>query len=231
MPSVIVNVPQFPSVPILPGVPQLVRSLTSPAPALPTIGAQAQGPLWSSRNSAVWGVFDSNGKKVINPDSVLDFSNRNEWDVSDYQQQANSNNTGTGFGSFNKVTKPSETSLRFSKGGSQSDRSTFLNQIAAIAGDTNVYKIVTPEVSYSSVNVLRYEVLRRGASGAYFLCEVDVFFRQVLVVAANYTSTSANTANAQNAAAIPAQNNGNVQPQTVASRDSQSFLAALAGVS
>lgn len=211
MPSVIIVVPPFPNVPQMPGVPQLVRSFSAPASLPPSLGTQAQSSLWAATKASTWGVFDSSGNKVLDPDSVLDFDDRNEWRMSDYTVQANANNTGTGFGTFNKVTLPPENSLRFSKGGSLSDRTDFLNQIEAIAGDTNFYTIITPERSYVNRNITRYEVTRRGASGAYFLCEVDVFFRKIPVAQAVYSSTGANTANAQNAAALPPTNQGNVQ--------------------
>lgn len=218
MPSVFIPTPQFPNVPFLLGVPSMVRSALVPPSPLPTIGDEAQGPLWAAgRGAPTWGVFDQNNNRVIEPDSVLDFDNRNEWRTSDYPVARNVNNTGTGFAAYNKVILPFEISVRMSKGGSVSDRTNFLNQIETIAGDTNLYNILTPEKTYIGVNVIRYEVTRRGASGAYFLSEVDIFFRQILVEQAQYSSTTANTANAQNAAALPAVNQGNVQPQNALS--------------
>lgn len=207
MPSVLITVPPFPNVPQLPGVPQLVRSFLFPPSPLPTIGSQAQGALWSAATGQpTWGILDADGNFVITPDSFLNFDNRNESDIPRFPVQSGS------FTTYNKVVLPFETSVRLSKGGSLSDRTEFINQIKAISGDTNLYTVLTPEVSYPSVNILRYEVTRRGAEGAYFLCEVDIFFRQIQQEPAQYSATSANTVNAKNSAAIPSVSNGNVQP-------------------
>jgi hypothetical protein len=220
MPSVIISVPPFPNVPQLTGVPQLIRSNEFPASPLPTIGTETQAPLWAaSQGAPTWGVFDANLNRVVTPDSVLNFDNRNEWQIPDFPVQAGS------FTTYNKVVKPYEISLRMTKGGSLSDRTAFINQIKTIAGDTNLYTILTPEISYVGVNITRYEITRRGAEGAFFLAEVDIFFRQVLQTPALYSTTSANTTNAQNPAAVPAVNNGNVQPSSAVPAVAQQVAA------
>jgi len=60
---------------------------------------------------------------------------------------------------------------------------------------------------------MRYEVTRRGARGAYFLSEVDLYFREIRTVTAAYTSTAVTTQNAQNPSAQSVTNTGNVQAQ------------------
>lgn len=218
MPFPTISVPPFPNVPVLPGVPQLVRSLLFPASPAPTLGTPAAtDTLWQSANATpVWGIFDSTGAtQVVTPDSVLDFDNRNEWRVSNFPVQQG------GFGTYNKVIVPFEVSVRMSKGGALADRTAFLQQIAAIAGDTNLYTILTPEKSYQNCNVTRYEVTRRGTSGAggpsgaFFLTEVDVFFIQIIQVTAQYSTTAVGTQNAQEPQAQPAINNGSTQAQPV----------------
>jgi hypothetical protein len=207
MPLPIIPAAPFPNVPALPGVPQLVRSLLFPPSPLPSIGSQASSGLWASSGELpTWGVFDSSGTQVIDPDNIFSLSNRNEWRLLDYPVQDGA------FASFNKVIVPFEVSVRMTKGGSQSDRSAFLDQIEAIAGDLNLYDILTPEVTYTDVNITRYELTRRSAEGAFFL-EVDLFFRQILQVAAQYSTSAANTQNAQNPAAVPPDNTGLVQSQ------------------
>lgn len=225
MPLPIIPVPQFPNVAALPGVPQLVRTIAAYYADLKvTRGVQAaQSALWqASKLAPTWGIFNAAGVRVVTPDNVLNFDNRNEWRVSDFPVQKGA------FASYNKVLLPPETAVRLTKGGSLSDRKKFLQQIAAIAGDTNLYTILTPETPYVNVNVLRYEVTRRGAEGAYYLSEVDVFFRAVVQVTALYSNTSANTSNAQQPAAQPATNQGLLQPVTVTDPGlSQSVATAL----
>lgn len=207
MPSTFIPTPRFPLVPLLPGVPQLVRSVLFPPPALPTIGAQNQGALWSSSQlGPVWGIFDKNNRKVLAPDSTLNFNQRKEWSIPDFPIQRGS------YATYNKVQIPGDYTERFSKGGSLSDRTAFLKTIDDIAGDLNLYSIVTPERTYIECNIRAYEVTRRDKNAAYFLDDVDIHFREIRQVTAQYSATSASTANAKNPAAVPAVNLGNVQP-------------------
>lgn len=219
MPSVFIPRPPFPNVPFLLGVPQLVRSLLfQPANAV-TMGAQAQHGLWASAQVAPsWGVFDDNGNKVIDPDNIYAFDSRAEWRLLDYQVQRGA------FTTFNKVIVPPEQTLRMTKGGSLSDRTAFLKSIDNIAGDTNTYNILTPEKTYFSVNIMRGpELMRRSSEGAYFL-EVDIYFRTIVEQSAQYSTTAANTANAQNPPALPPVNQGNVQPVPVVPNSVQTVV-------
>lgn len=220
----------FPNVPSAPGVPQLARaaqsSLASVGPALS--GVAALGALLRAFSTKVqWGVYkqvpppsapgadglttvtvQGNLTPVVVPDSILEFSYRNESDISDYPVQDGA------FASYNKVANPFETSVRLSKGGSQSDRTAFLGQIEQILGTLDMYFILTPEKTYSNINPYRFELTRRGAGGAYFLTEVDLFFREVRTATAQYTTTSTVTTNAQSASAQPVQNTGTVNGGT-----------------
>lgn len=209
----------YPNVPDLPGVPQVPRQ-PGVTYTTPTIGTEAtQGALWQSSQAApTWGIFDLNNNQVVTPDSVIEFANRNEWQVSSFPVQAGA------FASYNKVIIPFELSVRMTKGQSLSDRETFINQIASIAGNTTLYTVITPEWTYTPVNITRYEVSRRGASGAYFLAEVDVFFIQIIQVNAQY-STVSQTTNAADPTAQPSVSQGNVflqstTPQIQSSADS-----------
>lgn len=224
MPSIFVPKPPFPNVPFLLGVPQLVRSLLFQPATQVTLGAQAQHNLWASAQVAPsWGVFDSNGVKVINPDNIFAFSDRAEWRESDYPVQKGA------FATFNKVVVPFEDTLRMTKGGSLSDRVAFLKSIDDIAGDTNQYSIRTPEKTYTGMNILRRELLRRSSEGAYFL-EVDIFFRNVIEQNPQYSTAAANTANAQNPSALPAVNQGNVQLVPLTSAQSSTSAQAAAAI-
>lgn len=221
MPSVFIPVAPFPNVPFLPGVPQLARSaLFQPATTV-TLGQNAttQQLALAAQTAPVWGVFDSNNNRVITPDNIYAFSDRAEWRVLDYPVQEGA------FSSFNKVVVPFEDTLRFIKGGSLSARTAFLKQIDNIAGDTNLYTIVTPEKSYLNVNILKRELIRRSSEGAFFL-EVDVYFRQINQVAAQYSTTAANTSNAADPASLPTVNQGNVQLVPLTSAQSSTSAQA-----
>lgn len=223
----------FPNVPKLPGVPQLARSNLFPAGPPPILGlALALGKLWQSIFAQPqWAIYRSQKSEepetdddgiqtvtvvakrlpVVKPDSFGEFSYRNEWSVSDFPVQEG------GFASYNKVNNPFEISVRMYHGGTKQGRAKFLESIEAIAGTLDLYDIVTPERTYLNVNVTRYEVTRRGPRGAYFLSEVDLYFREIRFISASYTTTATETQNARDPSAAPVVNTGTVlaQPTTI----------------
>ncbi len=221
----------YPNVPNLPGVPQVPRQPGVTPSSGPSISSSAsQGALWQSSQSApVWGIFDSAGNQVVTPDSVFDFSYSKTYDVPTFPVQTGSETAPTGFASYNKVELPFEISVRMTKGGTEADRTAFLNQIDAIAGTTNLYTIVTPEKSYQNVTITQPQVTRRGAGGAYFLAEVDVYFTQVLQTTGVYTTTGVpTTTNAADPTARPVTAQGNVNPQTPSSQAQAQAAGAVA---
>ena len=213
MPFPNIPVPQFPDVPFAPGVPQLLRQATVPVPSAPPVLQPAQnGVLWqAAQGDPVWGVFDSDNNAVLTPDSIIDFSNRQEYRVSDFPVQQGQ------FASYNKVTLPFEIAIKMTSGGTVDDRTQFLNEVTQVAASTGLYTIVTPEKTYLDCNATHYEVTRRGKDGAFWLDDVEMHFRQIIQVTAQYSTTATQpTENAQNPAAVPAVNSGQVQPQTPA---------------
>jgi hypothetical protein len=224
--------PPFPNIPKLPGVPQLLRSPNFPAGPPPIVGAAvALGrlfqalfaqPQWAiykhqkpSTGVAEKGVLPevvvvAKRTPVVKPDSFIDFGYRNEYSISDYPVQDG------GFASYDKVANPYETFVRMSKGGSKKDRQKFLDELDAIVGTLELYDILTPEKTYLGVNVLRYEISRRGNKSAYFFNEVDLYFREIREVTSTYSNTSAATENARDPSAKPVDNTGTTQPQPTA---------------
>jgi hypothetical protein len=208
----------------IPGLPQLPPSAATPIIA--TIASEAiSALLWqASQSPPAWGVFDDQGNQVVFPDSVLEFSHRQDSNISNFPVQEGQ------FASYNKVVLPYEVQLRFSKGGSQSDRTQFLQDIQNLWESIDLYTVVTPERTYPNMNLERYELTRRGPKGAYFLTEVDLYFLQIIPVTAQYTTTAVQLPNAQSAAAQPVSNVGSVQPQAPSSQQSQQGAAALSSL-
>ena len=197
----------FPNVPQLAGVPQLNRSPLFPPSPAPTLGTAQQGALSQSSGSApAWGILDSDLNPLITPDSFLDFDNRSDSRVSNFPVQAG------GFASYNKVQLPFEVSVRVSIGKGVGDRAQFLATLEQLKQSLTMCTVITPERSYANCNIDRYEVTRRGSSGAFFLQEVEIFFSQIIQVTAQYSTTAAATQNAQVPAAQPPINQGVVQP-------------------
>jgi hypothetical protein len=207
----IITVGLYPDVPAFRGVPQLRRSPTAAQiRALAIATAAISGRLWKSAASQTkWGIFNQANELIVEPDSILDFDNRNEFRVSDFPVQRGA------FASYNKVATPFEAVVRLSRSGSLDSRVTFLRQIDDASRSLELYYILTPERRYNNVNIVRYEVTRRGSQGAYFLTDVDVYFREIREVAAQYSTNTAATANAQQPSAQPAVNDGIVYPANV----------------
>jgi hypothetical protein len=218
----------FPKIPKLPGVPQIPRQVVDvDVQAIQIIAAARliqQLFQAATAKKLVWALLDSNFDTVIAPDNYIAFDNRAEWRLLDYPVQDGA------FASYNKVIVPYTLSVRMTKAGSVADRENFLSTLDAAASSFNLYTLVTPERSYTNLNIERYEVTRRGASGAYFLTEVDVFFRQIRQINGVYSSSIVNTANAKPPSALPNVNNGTVLPQTVPAQAASKVNAALHGV-
>lgn len=222
--------PAFPNVPKLPGIPQVARSPNFPVNLGPALtAAAALGALWRAvLGRPTWGVFkqpppivpDESGIEtvtvtaqlvpVVTVDSVLDFDFRSDFDIPDYPVQDGS------FTNVNKVNLPNELSVRLIRNGSERDRSTFLDQVDAICKSLELFQIITPERTYLNVNPYRFEVSRRGGSGAYSITEADLYFREIRTVTAQYTNTSTTTQNAQNPSAQSVQNRGTLSGEVPA---------------
>jgi len=212
----------FPNVPNVPGVPQLPRSPGQLINDLVALALPDQAATSGAASSApVWGVFlftevddpddpDYPGTfdAVLTPDSILSLDNDNEWTVSAFPVEEGK------IGTYNKVLNPFETSLTMTVTGSVTDRQNFLNAVAAIAPDTNLYTIVTPEYTYNSCNVTRFSNPRHGPANSNRV-SIDIFFIQIVSVTAQYSTTQTNTANAQDPTAQPVQTLGTVNPQPI----------------
>lgn len=192
--------------------------MSVPSDQLPAPGSgsqAAQGSLWAaSQVQPTWGVYDSNGGLAIIPDSMLAFSLERDSDLPTFPVQAGSGTTPSGFANYNKVSLPYDVVVKVSKGGTQDDRSQLLQDIETMYASLGAYTIITPEESYTNVNLKNYRIERNGPSGAFFLQEVYLYFRQIEQVSAQYTSTSSGTnlQNAQPTAAQPADNLGYIYP-------------------
>lgn len=171
------------SVPNLPGVPPL--SSYAPPVGLDAIlltGDTAQLP---GASPSQWGIF-LNGAAVVVADNVVSMSFKSEWAIADYPVEQGA------FASYDKVTVPFESRVRFSAGGSAANRQALLDSVAAIAGDkTTLYTVVTPEETYPSVSISHYDYARTAVNGVG-LIQVDVWCLNVIVAGGvNFQSTAA----------------------------------------
>ena len=217
----------FPNVPKVPGVPSLPRSAKFPAAARMVLGL-TQGLLWRLfQVDTRWGIFDSKGKALGDPakftgfvGSLLDSAGlgstlstggvdySKETRVSDFPLERGS------FASYNKVEQPANPSVTLCLTGSEKNRRTFLEAIDKAAKSTDLYSVVTPEVTYVNYSVERYSYSRRSSKGATLLI-VDISLREIRQVSAQYTqSNKGQVDQPKEASATPQADNGKVQAKT-----------------
>jgi hypothetical protein len=237
--------PQFPNVPKLPGVPQLVRASTAVQTAvLPVVGVglAATRLALSVLAKPVWGIFNYTPPKppvvgagtvdpvtgleelptvtvtpdnpVIQADTIMRASYTQEYSLPDAPTQDGA------FVSYNKVGTPFEFELRLVKVGTLAERAKFLDDCERIGASFALYRIVTPERTYQPVNITSVSFVRDGAEGAYMLREVDIKFKEIRQVTAQYSTAGivSSTSNAQDPGARPTQNQGTVHAVDPAAR-------------
>jgi hypothetical protein len=181
--------------------------MSVPALALISSGVITAFLSQAAQSSIQWGVFDTTGNPALgNFDSVLEFTYSRRYDISTYPVQAGS------FASYNKVIQPFEIELRFSASGTQQSRAAFLGRLEELVASTDLYAVVTPEISYTDCNPTHFDVHRRGGQGAYWLADVSLYLVQVLQSTPQYTTTAVNLPNAQNGASLPTSNVGTAYP-------------------
>ena len=151
-----VSVPQYPSIPSLPGTPAVVRD---PLAAVVTIAAPAIQS-FLSLFSQTWGVFDENGVQVLEPDSFLGIEFINAYNISSYPVEKGS------FANYNKVNNPFYATVKLGKGGTVESQSAFLDAVKELAKSLDLYTIVTPQDTYSNVNLEQFDYYRETRDGA-----------------------------------------------------------------
>lgn len=207
----------FPNVPKVPGVPSVPRSAKFPAAARVVLGL-TQGLLWRLfQVDTRWGIFDSKGKALGDPAKFTGLGSTlstggveysKETRVSDFPLERGS------FASYNKVEMPANPTVTLCLTGSEKNRRTFLEAIDKASKSTDLYSVVTPEVTYVNYSVERYNYSRRSSKGATLLI-VDITLREIRQVSAQYTqSNKGQVDQPKEAGATPQADNGKVQPQT-----------------
>lgn len=217
----------FPNVPALPGVPAIRRAASISTPARAALGV-LQGILWRAfQVDTRWGIFDKNGKPLANParftgiiggilDSAgigstlstggMDYSK--ETRVSDFPVEKGS------FASYNKVELPATPNVTLCLSGSERDRRKFLEGVDAACKSTDLYSVVTPEVTYIDYAIERYNYQRRQNRGATLLI-VEIALKEVRQVSAAFTQANAGKVESpKDAGATPAADTGKVQAKT-----------------
>ena len=143
------------------GIPSLLTTVTSAANNAALLVADAKIVL-NMFGPPKWGVY-LNGTLVLEADSVLAVEFRQDWNLPDYPMEEGA------FGSYNKVERPYDVRVSLSKGGSVEDRQSFLAVAQGMGGSLDLYDVVTPEVTYSNVNIAHLGYRRTSTNGVGLL--------------------------------------------------------------
>jgi hypothetical protein len=231
----IISVPAFPDVPIVLGVPNVLRNpVTSVTQALyggiaglpvslssqlTQVGSnqglfiQQDGPTAIQPLSQTWGIYTSAGVKLVTPDTFVSVEIRaGQSRIPTFPQEQG------GFQSYNKVQIPSEIRVQMSyRGSEEGDRAHFLDTLDAASKSIDLYSVATPDEIYFDMSILRYDYKRERTNGAEIL-HVDIFFEEVRITAESVFSNTEQPSGASpvsgatvQAAVIPPQANA---PQT-----------------
>lgn len=221
----------FPDIPLYPGVPQLLRPVQETIAANPVLSigiGTAETLLITALNQAPqWGIYDHNGNQLgllPNSQSTLqaivgtlasqitgnnatvlstysvDFTR--ETKISDFPIEEGS------FAAYNKAQSPASPAVTLILDGSEADRTAFLNLINAACVGTDLYSVVTPEITYYNYSVERYNYSRKSSRGVTLLI-VEVFLKEIRTVTPTFTTVQIIAP--QNAAATPPESNGITQ--------------------
>ncbi|BCH11934.1 hypothetical protein MesoLj131c_61920 [Mesorhizobium sp. 131-3-5] len=172
----------------------------------------AIGLLSGAFSQQLWGIYFG-GVPVIIADNVVEVQYRQQWSISDFPVERGA------FESYDKVQIPYDARLRFTAGGSAANRAAMLASIAAVAGDTNLYDVVTPEAVYLSCNFTHYDYSRRANEGMGLL-SVDIWMIEVR------EAPSAAMSNTQDPSGASQVNGGTVQTAPASNAQVTKFAAS-----
>lgn len=207
----------FPDVPDVPGVPPLLRDPTlGPVPPIALLAFDTVTN-YGVNHTPQWGLY-LGGVPVIVADTVVAFEFKREWAIADYPVERG------GFETYDKVDIPFQPRLQFASGGSEENRQSLLDQVAAIAGTLQLYDAVTPEIVYPSVCVQHFDYRRTSRNGLGLIV-IDLWLLEVR------TTAGATGSNTQDASGASPSQDGNVQPSAdvpPTEQSVQSFASASA---
>lgn len=164
-----------PDVPDTDGVPPVIRSRLRGVTAAVSAISSDSANIATQANSE-WGIYDTDGTKVLVPDTFLAVEIAAESRVADYPIE------GGGFESYNKVQVPFSPRIDMVKTGKKAERAAFLDFLETMRKSTTLYDVVTPEKTYLNVTLERYNVIRNTDTGPQQL-RVQVVLAEIRVQA------------------------------------------------
>lgn len=173
--------------------------------------------------SPQWGIY-LNNVPVVLADNVLGVSYKKDYTLSDFPVEQGA------FQTYDKVEVPFDARVTFSAGGSQQNRTAFLNSLSAIVGTLSLYSVNIPEGPILSCNVTHYDWDRTEDNGGAGIIVAEVYLLQVRVTAtAAFSQTGSAITNAQQPSGQSPVGGGNVTLQAPPANVSQAIMNAELG--
>lgn len=215
------SIPAFPDVPNVMGVPALIRKAQ---PVLDTLGyiSHINNVLERMLNAPVeevWGVFDEDGNEVLTPETFLGIGYKNGSRLMDYPLEEGA------FETYNKVANPFDASISMATGGSLQDREDLLAAVDAMVQSLDFFTIVTPEVTYASVNLERYDYQRMERNGTHVIV-VNLYFREIRVTAESIGNGEASATDTATPDAAAPESLGQVTPSPLSAAQDAAISGA-----
>lgn len=151
---------KYPIVPFAPGIPPVLRKQGPLITAGVLLVKDAVRALLGA--PAIWGIY-KDGKSVITVDSVVALDFRKEWFLANFPIEDGA------FSTYNKVKMPYDVRLTMARGGTEAERTQFLATLDAVCDSLTLYDVVTPEYTYTKMNVSRLDYRRTATQGATLL--------------------------------------------------------------
>lgn len=208
----------YPNVPLIAGVPAVLRRVQAEADAREQLALADMYDRVDRNRAADWGIFNVKGERVLFPDSLVSVEYTGEQRISDYPVE------GGKFETYDKVQMPNGARVSMTKGGTISDRQAFLVGVDLLLQTTDVFDVVTPEVTYLNMNVIHVALVRSATNGATMVT-VELVLQEVRQAAKAAYSRSEDApaentpiatgaaGTSKSATAIRKENQGAVQPK------------------
>ena len=199
----------FPDVPPYPGVPAIPRSVLSQPIVSIGLGSLSSILINALQQQTRWGIYDQFGnllgidnsgsltiESIISNQitgggnslqSTLSFEFVKENKISNFPVEQG------GFATYNKIQLPANPTVTIALSATEPERTQFLGAIDDACNSTDLYNVVTPEVTYVNYSLERYNY-RRTAQRGMTLLVVEVSLLEVRQVSATFTQASPITA-------------------------------------
>lgn len=152
----------YPDVPAEPGVPALFRAETDssrPAQERSTLGRLVE----SIFGVPQWGLYRSLRQPALVFDTFVGITFKHETDVAQAKLEKGE------VSPFNKTEKAWEVIVTLAHSGYEASRGAMLEELERMVRGTELYSIVTPEITYPSVTLATYSYERGVKNGASML--------------------------------------------------------------